>query len=190
MNSDLDQNRFVRALEALQRIATERAIPIAIVGDLGAIRYGYPAATQDIDVSISKTQLQSFIDAAPEYGFKVAWESKTGWHTLMHGDVEINVIPEGGRARDSSPTLIPGPLQMGVESGLKYAAIESWVELKISSGRQKDQAHIVEVLKKSAPSLIESIQKHLESVHASYAVQFSHLAVKAAEEQSQEKERR
>ena len=74
------------------------------------------------------------------------------------------------RARDSSPTLIPGPLQMGVESGLKYAAIESWVELKISSGRQKDQAHIVEVLKKSAPSLIESTQKHLASVRAGYAV--------------------
>jgi len=55
--------------------------------------------------------------------------------------------------------------QMGVESGLQYASIESWVELKISSGRQKDQAHIVEVLKKSVPSTIESIQRHLADVH-------------------------
>ncbi len=190
MNSELDQNRFARALEALQRIATERNIPIAIIGGLGAIRYGYPASTQDIGVSVSKTQLQSFIDVAPGYGFKVAWESKTGWHTLMHGDVEINVVPEGGRARDSSPTLIPGPMQMGVKSGLQYASIETWVELKISSGRQKDQAHIVEVLKKSAPSVIDSIQRHLARVHATYAVQFSQLSAMAAEEQNQEKERR
>jgi len=190
MNTDTEQNRFSRALEGLQRIALERGIPIAIVGGLGAIRYGYPAATQDIDVSVSKSQLQSFIDAAPQYGFKVAWESKSGWHTLMHGDVEINVVPEGGRARDSSPTLIPGPAEMGVESGLQYASIESWVELKISSGRQKDRAHIVEVLKKSKEETFDSIQRHLASVHESYAVQFAQLLSEALVERDQEKERR
>ena len=190
MNTNTEQNRFSRALEALQRIAMERSIPIAIVGGLGAIRYGYPAATQDIDVSVSKTQLQSFLDAALQYGFKVAWESKSGWHTLMHGDVEIKVVPEGGRARASSPTLIPSPMQMGVESGLQYANIESWVELKISSGRQKDRAHIVEVLKKSDEATVENIQRHLISVHESYAVHFVRLVSEAAEERDQEKERR
>jgi len=70
-------------------------------------------------------------------GFKVAWESTLGWHALTHEDVEINIVPEGGKARDTSPTLIPGPDQMGVKSGLEYASIESWMELKISSGRHR-----------------------------------------------------
>jgi uncharacterized protein (UPF0147 family) len=39
-NAELD-NRFAAALSALETLATSQNIPIAIVGGLGAIRYGY-----------------------------------------------------------------------------------------------------------------------------------------------------
>ena len=185
-----DGNRFSRALTDLQQLANEQSIPIAIVGGLGAIRYGYPAATQDIDIAVCRDQLGKLIQWAPRYGMVVAWESKTGWHTLTHGDVEINVVPEGGRARDTSPTEIPGPHQMGVDSGLKYASIESWVELKISSGRQKDRAHVVEVLKKSDERTVERIRDHLAQVHVEYESAFRQLLAEAIEERQQEKDRR
>lgn len=118
-NMNGDGNRFSRALIDLQRLADEQQIPIAIIGGLAAIRYGYPAATQDIDVAVGKNHLAKLVLVAPHYSFTVAWESKSGWHTLTHADVEINVVPEGGKARDASPTEIPGPQQMGVVSGLE-----------------------------------------------------------------------
>ena len=163
MNSE--ENRFTRALEDLQRLAEEEHISLAIVGGLGAIHFGYPAATQDIDIAIDRRNLQSLIDASSRYGLKVASESKSGWHTLTHDDVEINIVPEGAKARDSSPTVIPGPQQMGLDTGLHYAPIEYWMELKISSGRQKDRAHVVEVLKTLSPIAIEKIRNHLCNVH-------------------------
>ena len=98
MNSE--DNRFTRALQALQRLAENEHISLAIVGGLGAIHFGYPAATQDIDIAIDRRHLESLIEMSSRYGLKVAWESKLGWHTLTHEDVEINIVPEGGKARD------------------------------------------------------------------------------------------
>ena len=190
MNTNSEVNRFSLALEDLQRLALEQNIPIAIVGGLGAIRYGYLAATQDIDIAVQKDQLMDLLLAAPRYGFKIACELKVGWHTLTHGDVEIYVVPEGGWAKDSAPTEIPGPQQMGVSRGLDYALIESWVELKISSGRQKDRAHIVEVLKKADEQSIARIERHLLQVHESYHGLFVQLLSEAIAESSQEKDRR
>jgi hypothetical protein len=190
LNMNTAENRFTRALEDLQRLSEHQDIPLAIVGGLGAIHFGYPAATQDIDIAVDKADLQSMIDFSPRYGFKVAWESKLGWHTLTHDDVEINIVPEGGKANDSSPTAIPGPTQMGVSAGLNYPVIERWMELKISSGRQKDRAHIVEVLKLSDQPTADRIRDHLKLVHDSYEQTFVQLLAEAEEERQQEKERR
>ncbi len=184
-----EENRFSRALEDLQRLSHDEAIPVAIVGGLAAIRYGYPAATQDIDIAVGRSQLSALVKAASAYGFKVAWEAKSGWHTLTHGDVEINVIPEGGRARNTAPTTIPSPIQLGVEDGLGYASLPGWIELKISSGRQKDRAHVVEVMKKSDPEDIRIARAHIEQVHQAYLAVFDQLLEEAEEERRQEKER-
>jgi hypothetical protein len=188
MNSE--ENRFTRALEDLQRLAEEEHISLAIVGGVGAIHFGYPAATQDIDIAIDRRNLQSLIEASSRYGLKVAWESKLGWHTLTHEDVKINIVPEGAKARDTSPTLIPGPQQMGLENGLHYAPIEYWMELKISSGRQKDRAHVVEVLKQADQPTVARIRTYLMSVHAQYEQTFIELLGEAESERQQEKERR
>jgi len=189
-NNKMDQaNRFSRALEALERLSSEREIPIAIVGGLGAIRYGYPTVTEDIDVAVARDQLDSFLRVAKEYGFRIAWKAESGWHTLTHDDVEINIVPEGGKAKNDAPTNIPGPNQLGVQEGLGYATLPRWVELKISSYRRKDQTHIVEVLKKGEPQAIEHIRRHLSSVHPIYLDRFNELATEAAAEKEQENDR-
>ncbi len=186
-NSD---NRFTVALEALEKLAQDQSMPIAIVGGLAAIHYGYPAVTEDIDVAIAIEHLEILLDVAPRYGFKVAWRAQSGWHTLTHNDVEINIVPEGGRAKDASPTTIPSPMQLGVPSGIGYASLPRWTELKISSGRQKDRAHVVEVLKKCDSDSIEVIRHHLANVHDNYLQLFEQLATQAEEERQQENKRR
>ena len=139
-------------------MSIHEAIPIAIVGGLAAIRYGYPAVTEDIDVAIKRDHLDKLVTCAIKYGFRVSWQAELGWHTLEHGDVEIKVVPEGGRARNDAPTTIPGPDGMGVHSGVDYADLNHWMELKISSYRRKDQTHIVEVLKSNPTSIVIEIE--------------------------------
>lgn len=184
-----EDNRFARALSDLQRLAESEGIAVAIVDRLGAIFHGYPAVTQDIDIAVERDQLEKLIRTAPRYGFKVAWEAKSGWHTLTHGDVEINVVPEGGKARDSSPTTIPGPVSLGVSQGLGYASLTGWMELKLSSGRQKDRAHIVEVMKKTSPQDLQLVRGAIAKVHAAYLNLFDQLLAEAQEERSQESDR-
>ena len=183
-----EENRFTRALEALQELTEAEGIPIAIVGGLGAIRYGYPAATQDIDVAVGRGHSEAFVRVAPRYGFKIAWEAKTGWHTLTFEDVEINVVPEGAKARRTAPTTIPGPVQLGVSQGLGYASLAGWVELKLSSARQKDRAHVVEVMKQTPPAEIEEARLHLAQVHQDYLTLFDQLYQQAQEEREQERQ--
>jgi hypothetical protein len=186
---DREQNRFTRAFEALDRLARSTHSPIAIVGGLAAIRYGYPAVTEDIDVVVPCDALDKILQEAPQLGFRVKWRSQSGWHTLTFEDVEINFVPEGGRARDSSPTTIPGPVALGVVAGLDYAALPGWVELKLSFGRTKDRTHIVEVLKVLNPQRIAEIMAHIKSVHDRYAQLLLQLIDEAADERRQESER-
>lgn len=190
MGTNKAENRFSIALEALEKLAIENELPIAIVGGLAAIRYGYPAVTDDIDVAVGQSQLAQLLSLAPRYGFRVAWMAKSGWHTLEFGDVEINIVPEGGRARDNSPTSIPGPAELGVTRGLGYASLPGWMELKVSSGRQKDRAHIVEVLKKCDSASIASIRERLSTIHKAYLQMFEQLVADAQSESEQENERR
>jgi hypothetical protein len=185
------ENRFSRALDDLRRLSLKESIPIAIVGELCAIHLGYPsAATQDIDIAIAGDRLDAFVAAAPAYGCKLSWNAPSGWHTLTHGDVEIKVVPEGAKAKNSSPTTIPGPKELGVERGLEYASLSGWIELKLSAGRQKDRAHVVEVMKRSDEEALSVARGHIASVHVSYLELFDRLLAEAREERRQEDERR
>ncbi len=184
-----EENRFTKALAALQQLALGAGIPIAIVDGLGAIHYGYPAATQDIDIAVARDHLDALIAAAPKYGFKIARRTASGWHTLTHGDVEINVVPEGGKARNTAPTTIPGPSQLGVQQGLDYASLPGWVELKLSSGRQKDRAHVVEIMKKNDSRSLQAAREHIAGIHPSYLQLFDQLLAEAQAEQQQEEQR-
>lgn len=185
-----EDNRFTRALADLKRLALAENIPIAIVNGLGAIRYGYPAATQDIDIVVGRDNLDRFVVSTPQFGFKVAWPAQSGWHTLTHADVEINIVPEGGKSRATAPTSIPGPLQLGVAEGLEYANLPGWLELKLSSGRQKDRAHIVEVLKVTTDAEIQQTRAAMGRLHPTYPQLFEQLQDEACEERKQEDERR
>lgn len=186
---DREQNRFTRAFEALDNLARHVNAPMAIVGGLAAIRYGYPAVTEDVDVVVSSDALDTILQEAPQLGFRVKWRSQAGWHTLSFEDVEINIVPEGGRARDSSPTTIPGPAALGVGAGLDYAALPGWVELKLSSGRTKDRTHVVEVLKVLDAQRIAEITTHIDRVHDQYAQLLRQLIDEAEDERRQEAER-
>jgi hypothetical protein len=184
-----EQNRFARAFDALNQLALASGTPLAIVGGLAAIHFGYPAVTGDIDIVVARDALDRLFDVAPQFGFKVKWRSKVGWHTLQFEDVEINIVPEEGKARDSAPTTIPGLTKLGVASSLGYSNLPGWIELKLSSGPTKDRTHIVVVLKTLASDRISEIRRHASGVHSRYGDLLDQLIEEANEEKRQESDR-
>jgi len=180
---DGQEGRFSRTFDALERLANEQGLAVAVVGGLAAIRYGFATTTDDVDILLATDQQQAFLAAAPSYGFAIRRRSPKGWHILEHSSgVEINVVPEGGMPRDDAPVPVPSPSKVGVATGLDYANLQGWIELKLGSNRRKDQAHVVEVVKTLGPPAIELVRGHLARVHAVLVERFEEL-VRAAEEE-------
>ena len=177
------EGRFAATFDALQRLADEHGIAIAIVDGLAAIHHGHATTTEDVDILLETDQQNRFLRASPDYGFKNLRRSPKGWHILEHSSgVEVNVVPEGGMPRDDAPARVPSPQRVGVSSGVAYANLEGWIELKLGSNRLKDRAHVVEVLKSLGPAEIARVRAHLQPVHIVLAQRFDEL-VRAAEEE-------
>jgi hypothetical protein len=184
-----ESSEFDRALDVLTTLSRKEGIPIAIVGGMAAIRYGYERLTNDLDVVIARQHLDTIIRVAPRYGVKIIWQDPRGWHKFQYEGVRIEVVPEGARPNKDAPTTIPGPGQLGVPEGLGYANIEGWIETKLGSRRRQDQADVVAVLKKADPAAIEKIREHIAKVHAIYLRLLEELVTAAEEEKQQEGER-
>lgn len=184
-----ENSEFDRALRVLEELSRKDGIPIAIIGGMTAIKYGYKRYTKDIDVVVAQRHLDTLIRVAPTYGIKVIWHDPRGWHKLQYENLRIEVVPEGAKPNKDAPTTIPSPQQLGVSEGSNYASIEGWVETKLGSGRRQDEADIVQVLKKTDPATIAKIREHITTVHSVYLRLFDELATAAEEEKQQEAER-
>src|SRR5262245_2191695 len=76
-------SKFGKALAALDILARKEGIPLAIVGGLAAIHYGYERFTKDIDIVVRRENLDLITRIAPRYGIKVIWRDPDGWHKLQ-----------------------------------------------------------------------------------------------------------
>lgn len=184
-----EQSEFDRVLGVLKDLSRKEEIPIAIVGGMAAIKFGYQRYTKDIDVVVAYSHLDTLLRVAPKYSIKVIWRDPHGWHKLQYEGVRIEVVPEGAKPNKDAPTTIPNPRQLGVTEGLGYASLEGWIETKLGSGRALDRADIIQVLKKTEPAAIEKIRAHIASVHSIYLHLLDELAAAAEEEKQQEAER-
>jgi len=184
-----NNSEYDAVLEVLKTLSRKEGIPIAIIGGLAAIHYGYERYTNDVDVVIASQYGDTFLRVAPRYGIKVIWHDPQGWHKLEYAGVRVEIVPEGGKPNKHAPTTIPSPRQLGVTEGLSYASLAGWMETKLSSGRQQDKADVVQVLKKTDPEAIGQARAHLGQVHAQYLCLFEELVTAAEEEKVQESER-
>jgi hypothetical protein len=184
-----ENSEFDRVLDVLKDLSRKEGIPIAIVGGMAAIKYGYERYTKDIDVVVAHPHLDTLIRVAPNYRIKVIWRDPHGWHKLQYEGVRIEIVPEGAKPSKDAPTTIPDPKQLGVSQGMDYASLEGWVETKLASSRAQDRADVVQLLKKTAPTAIARIREHIAGVHAIYLRLLDELATAAEEEKQQEAER-
>jgi hypothetical protein len=185
-------NQFSRATQLLQRVADELRAPIAIVGGLAAIYHQVPVTTTDIDIVVPQDRLRDFLTLAVRAGLTLARESPSGWSALEYhdpdGNVEIEVVPEGGRSPRDPPHAppTPSPQQLGVSQGLGYACFAGWVALKLVAAREKDRYHLIEAFKQATQEQIASAVVWARQMHPSYLLELQRL-VRAAEDENQEK---
>jgi hypothetical protein len=181
--------KFAKALATLETLARKEDIPLAIVGGLAAIHFGYERFTRDIDIVVPSRNLDILARVAPQYGIKVICKDPDGWHKLQCAGVPIDVVPEGRKLRKDAPSAIPGPEQLGVLEGAGYADMGGWMETRLGSYRVQDRADVVQVIKVTPASTLEEIRTHLGQAHATYLQRFEELLAAAAEEKEQERER-
>lgn len=182
-------SEFDRVLDVLNDLSHKEGIPIAIVGGMAAIKYGFQRLTHDVDMVIAQQHLDTIVRVAPRYSIKIIWQDPKGWHKLEYEGVRIEVVPEGAKPSKDAPKTIPGPGALGIAEGLGYASIEGWIETKLGSGRAFDRGDVVQVLKKTTPTTIAKIREHISKVHSLYLRLFDELVTAAEEEKQQEAER-
>jgi hypothetical protein len=180
-------NNYADALQALRNLAEDENIPIAVIGGVAAVYHGYERFTEDMDIVVSAQDFDRIVKVCYKYGFDIVSYNPTGMHVLSYGGFKIEVLEEGMFASDvNNPKAMPSPAELGVTHGLQFVPLEKWVRLKLSGDRAKDNADIVEVLKKKSLEEHQDTEDYLMNFNPGYAERFRQLAKDAEKEKQQE----
>jgi len=177
--------RVVRALDLLLQAIGGEAV---VAGGWAVWRHGYLGrVTQDLDIVVPASQVDDLLRTAAVSGFEILPRRPGLGPKLRHkeSDVEVDLLPEGatpGVAAHPAPTTIAHPARFGARPGkLTYISLPGLVELKLAAGRARDESDIVELILAN-PQQIESIRRHLQTVHKAYLVRFDELRARAQQQ--------
>jgi Aminoglycoside-2''-adenylyltransferase len=180
--------RYGRVVKAIDRVLEACDCEAVVVGGWAVWRHGYVGrVTQDIDIAIAGERVADFLKAASVSGFDVLAKREGHWPTLHHNEtgIDVDVLPEGGRPGTEArlaPTTIPHPATMGAVRGrLHYIALQSLIEMKLAAGRLRDDADVLELVRENRDS-IDSIRRHLATVHVQYARRFEEILAQLDED--------
>ena len=118
-----------------------------VIGGLAVNHHGYMRVTADVDILVSKEE------AVPLYR---RLKSETGWRRHAEGfkntavGVGLDICVEGERTSPGSTEEFPSPAELkklGVRP-LPVPALSELIALKVMSGRARDDADVVELLKR------------------------------------------
>ncbi len=143
---------------ALLRIATdleEHGIDYLVIGAIALNQHGYRRFTEDIDLLMTKEDLQKFRDELIGLGYRPAFEGSTKKFRTSEENVPIEIITTGEYPGDGLPKSVqfPNPNEhFVVIDGVKTVTLEKLIELKLASGltapdRLKDLADVQEMIK-------------------------------------------
>jgi hypothetical protein len=173
--------RYGRVVRAIDHVLAACDCEAVVGGGWAVWRHGYVGrVTQDIDIALSKSGIQDFLQTATVSGFDVLTQQEGHWPKLRHREtgIDVDILPEGGRPGTASrpaPTTVPHPQAMGAIRGkLKYISLPSLVELKLAAGRSRDDADVVELARENRDQW-DQLRRHLLTIHPDYARRFEEL---------------
>jgi hypothetical protein len=154
-----------RLADDLARICAEAEVRPVIIGGLAVNHHGYMRVTADVDILVARQE------AVPLYR---RLRSEPGWRRYSEGfkNVEIGVgldiCVEGERTAPGSAEEFPDPAELATIDldPLPVPALAELLALKVMSGRARDDADVVELLKRHrsrVPSLKAAAARRLRT---------------------------
>ena len=157
-----------RLADDLARIAGELGITPLVIGGLAVNHHGYLRLTADLDVLVSKAFATALVRRL---------RSEPGWKRYAEGfkntllGVSVDICVEGERTAPNSAETFPSPdeLETIAAHPLPVPALFELIALKVMSGRARDDADVVELLKRHRsriPDLRRMASKRLATTQA------------------------
>ena len=184
-------DRYGRVVQALDHLLQAVGCEAVLGGGWAVWRHGFLGrVTQDVDILLAATQVDSFLRAAAVGGFDVLPQLPGRWPKLVHREtgIRVDILPEGQRPGTPSrpaPTTLPPPSSAGASGTmLRYITLPALIELKLAAGRPRDEGDVAELIRAN-PELVDTVRRHLASVHPDYVIAFDQLARRAGEQQDE-----
>lgn len=136
-----------RLAEELARLCHEAGVAPLVIGGLAVNHHGYARFTADVDLLLSKAE------AMP---LRRRFKQEQGWRRHREGfkntvlDVGVDICVEGERTSPHSAETFPAPadLRSVPVRPLPVPELSELIALKVMSGRARDDADVVELLKR------------------------------------------
>lgn len=154
--------RFFRGVgminDALKRLTDDldrNGIEYAVIGAVALNQHGYRRFTEDIDLLLTRTGLETFREKLVGLGYRPAFEGARKKFRTTEENIPLEIITSGEFPGDGlpKPVVFPDPSESVVEiDGIKTISLEKLIELKLTSGmtagdRLKDLADVQELTK-------------------------------------------
>jgi hypothetical protein len=156
----------VRVAEDASRELTDKGIAHALIGGLAVGAYGWARATADVDFLVS-SEAASLLS-----GRLLGGEVEGVTYNVGSVDVDL-VLPQHGEG-----FLDEALSRAEIVEGVPLVPIEAFVYLKLKSGRERDQADVVEMLKQ-ASFPVEKVRGYLVKHLLSRVEDFDSLLAQA-----------
>ncbi len=143
--------------KALYRIAArldQLSVPYAVVGGMALFRHGLRRFTENVDLLVSKSDLQLIHEKLDGLGYVPPFANSKHLRDTQLG-VRIEFLTTGDFPGDGKPKPVafPDPRSVSFDAeGIKYVNLPTLVTLKLASGmtnpgRLKDLADVMELIK-------------------------------------------
>jgi hypothetical protein len=151
----MGEGKLNDALTRLVADLREHEIDYMVIGALALLAHGYPRFTEDIDVILTREDLERFHRDLIGVGYVPAFEGARKRLRSTRDGTPIEVIASEEYPGDGKPKPVsfPNPSEAAVEiDGVKFPTLEKLIELKLASGmtapdRLRDLADVQELIK-------------------------------------------
>jgi hypothetical protein len=136
-----------RLVDDLARLCAEAGVKPVVIGGLAVNHHGYMRVTADVDILVARAEVVALYRRL---------RSEPGWRRYAEGflntalGVGLDVCVEGERTAPRSSEEFPSPAALAVVDvgPLPVPALAELLALKVMSGRARDDADVVELLKR------------------------------------------
>lgn len=147
-----------QAMDRLARTMGEMDIPFAIAGAMAANAHGYHRTTADVDILISRDDLQRFKAAHIGRGWVDKFEgSKNFRDAVCNVNIDALIVGEYPGDGKPKPVSFPDPATVAEvgEGGIPYISLPTLLELKLASGmtaphRPRDLDDVIQLIQRNS----------------------------------------